>query len=259
MPENSSLRSLPSRLNSHHLLSPIIYTGHDKNLIEDTKQLLLNNCFLSLCTVEQQDLIMKNIKISRYYRQQMMFKHGQVCDELFIVLQGVIKLSWNLVDGKCITHYFLPAGLMINIVPLVLGRPLMHDCSAHETTVIASIPRHAFLSVLQQNPAFSQKIFELVCQRYYTMFEDTYHQINHSLRTRLVYKLLFLIDYFSQPSKNTMQINIKLSQEHFAELLQTSRQSINKEFRWLAQQGIIEVKYNQLVILDLDKLKSLSH
>lgn len=247
--------SLPPQ---HLSLNTPALSFNDRELSQQAAAILLHHYFLHLCTPEQQNQLIQHIRISRYHRQQTILKQQQSGQELLIVLQGTIKLSWNLADGKCITHYFLPAGYMMNIVHMVLDRPVVHDYSAHEPTIIAAIPRQVFMAVLQNNHLFSLKIFELICKRYYALFEATFQQINQSLRTRLVHKLLFLVDHFSHAEANIIQINIKLSQEHFAELLQTSRQSINKELRWLAQERIVEVKYHQIIILDLQKLKALS-
>lgn len=66
------------------------------------------------------------------------------------------------------------------------------------------------------------------------------------------------MDYHSYQDKDKILLNLKLSQENLAELLQTSRQSINKELAALSNQNIIEVKYNQIFILDFEKLSDIA-
>jgi DNA-binding GntR family transcriptional regulator len=66
------------------------------------------------------------------------------------------------------------------------------------------------------------------------------------------------VDYHSYQDKDKILLNLKLSQENLAELLQTSRQSINKELAALSNQHIIEVKYNQIFILDFAKLSNIA-
>lgn len=246
-----------SSLTDHHLSSPILYYVNDKELVEQAKQHLLKNYFFDLCTTEQQNQLIKSIKISRYHHGQMIFRHSIPCHEVTLILSGAIKLGWNSSDGKCIAHRFLPTGFLINIVPLVSRRPMMHDHIAHDSTIIATIPGKVFLSLLQQNPQFAYTIFELICKRNHLLFEDVYHRVSQPLRVRLAREFMILVNYFSRQEQQSIKITIKLSQEHFAELLQTSRQSINKELLWLSQQGIAEAKYNQITILDIKKLRAL--
>lgn len=243
----------------YHLSSPILYYIQDKDLLEQAKQYLRHNYFFDLCTEEQQNQLLKSIKIARYHHGQLIFEQHEAGQNITLILNGAIKLSWNTPEGKCITHRFLPTGFLINMVPVVSKRPLMHDHFAHDSTIIANIPGQVFLSILQNNQQFAYAIFELICIRNFLLFEEVYHRSALPLRIRLAREFCLLVDYFSKQEDNKIRITIKLSQEHFAELLQTSRQSINKELLWLSQQGIAEAKYNQITILNLKKLKALVH
>lgn len=78
------------------------------------------------------------------------------------------------------------------------------------------------------------------------------------MRTRLAKELLFLVDFHSQQDNNQFLIKLKLNQENFAELLGTTRQSINKEFAWFSEHEILEVKYNQILILNYDALNTIA-
>ncbi|MCE1270654.1 MAG: Crp/Fnr family transcriptional regulator [Acinetobacter sp.] len=259
MLESSTATANSSGLTPSHLSSPILYYVNDKDLIEQARQHLFNNYFFDLCTAEQQEQLMKSIKISRYHHGQTIFRQGIACNELTLILKGTIKMSWNIDNGKCITHRFLPTGFLINIVPLMSKRPLVHDHIAHDATIIATVSGEIFLSILQNNPKFSYNVFEMICKRNHILFEETYHRASQPLRIRLAREFMILVDFFSKQEAEGIKITIKLSQEHFAELLQTSRQSINKELLWLSQEGIAEAKYNQITILDLKKLKALLH
>ncbi|GAA5013154.1 Crp/Fnr family transcriptional regulator [Acinetobacter puyangensis] len=259
MLKTAHLESAYPKIEKKFTTLPAPIQFQNKSLQHTAQEFLLNYKLIQLCTPEQQQEIFKHLKISRYHSNEMIFHKNTSCNELTLILRGSIKLAWHIADGKQIVHRFIPAGCLINIVPLISRLNLTHDHVAHDATVIATIPGHIFYSILKQNHQVSLAVLELICNRNHLLFDDFYHQSTQSLRGRLARHLLLLVEYFSYQDKQDTTLNIKLSQENFAELLHTSRQSINKELLWLAQQGIAEVKYNQIHILNLGKLRSLIH
>ena len=53
-------------------------------------------------------------------------------------------------------------------------------------------------------------------------------------------------------------IQFKMSQQEFAELLNVSRQTLNKQLQYFIQQHIVEWNYSQIRILDFQRLKQIS-
>ncbi|MFU8925703.1 Crp/Fnr family transcriptional regulator [Acinetobacter puyangensis] len=259
MLKHTPVESAYPKIERHLTTLPSPIQFQNKSLLQTAQEFLLNYKLIQLCTAEQQQEIFKHLKITRYHSNELIFHKNTSCNELTLVLRGSIKLAWNVCEGKQIVHRFIPAGCLINIVPLISRLNLTHDHIAHDAAVIATIPGPIFYSILKQNHQVSLASLELICNRNHLLFDDFYHQSTQSLKGRLARQLLLLVEYFSYQRDQATALNIKLSQENFAELLHTSRQSINKELLWLAQQGIAEVKYNQIHILNLEKLRSLIH
>lgn len=53
-------------------------------------------------------------------------------------------------------------------------------------------------------------------------------------------------------------IQFKMSQQAFAELLNVSRQTLNKQLQYFIQEHIVEWNYSQIRILDFQRLKQIS-
>ncbi|MDS7936062.1 Crp/Fnr family transcriptional regulator [Acinetobacter sp. V91_7] len=211
----------------------------------------------SLSNTEKSTLI-QHLKIRKYYHNQTIYNQNDPCTDINILLEGALKLGWSTSQGKYHTDIFVPSGTLINIVPIVTGQPLLHDHIAQGRTVIANLPGQLFMDVIRNNADALFMVLKLICVRTQLNREQNFIYSTETLQTRLAKKLVFLVDYHSYQDKDKILLNLKLSQENLAELLQTSRQSINKELAVLSNQNIIEVKYNQIFILDFEKLSDIA-
>lgn len=223
-----------------------------------TIRILDNYQMLQDLSLEDQEKLIKHIKIKKYYHNQLVYKHNSECKEVSVLVSGALKLGWNMENGKYLTDIFVPIGTIINIVPIFSGRPYVHDHIAQGKTILASIPSDIFIETIQNNAQTLTKILKLICARTQISRERKFFYSTESLRTRLTKELIFLADFHSYQEKDRYFLELKLNQENFAELLRTTRQSINREFAWLAEQHIIEVKYNQIIINDYEALKALA-
>ncbi|MEN8549992.1 Crp/Fnr family transcriptional regulator [Acinetobacter soli] len=220
--------------------------------------ILENYQFIQSLSHTEKSTLIQQLKIRKYYHNQTVYNQNDSCTDINILLEGALKLGWSTSSGKYHTDIFVPSGTLINIVPIVTGQPLLHDHIAQGRTVIANLPGQLFIDVIRNNADALFMVLKLICVRTQLSREQNFIHSTETLQTRLAKKLVFLVDYHSYQDKDKILLNLKLSQENLAELLQTSRQSINKELAALSNQNIIEVKYNQIFILDFEKLSNIA-
>lgn len=221
------------------------------------QDILLNCNFMNYCTEIEKQKLYESIRIKHFYQGQMIYKRNQKCAEIFIVLSGVIRLGWDAEDGKQIIHRFIPSGILLNIIYGLPHIQLEHDYIAHDATIIATISSNIFQNILKQNSQVLYTIFQMVCRRNRLLDNDIYNQSVQSLRIQIARQLIYLIEYFSSQNNDLIKLDLRISQENFAELLKISRQSFRKELQWFLDEGIIESEYSQIYIRDVDKLKAI--
>lgn len=229
------------------------------NYLQWAKQQLNDFKFIEHFTEQEKQYLCSHIKIKHYFNGQTIYQRAQACHEIMLVLKGTIKMSWHTVAGKQVIHKFIPSGTLLNIIYVMSDTPFEHDYVAHEATVLAVISGQVVKQLLQQNPPALYLVFEMVCKRNRVLDNDIYHQNTQDLKLQLARQLLYLMENFSGHSSASAiaKLNIKLSQENFADLLRTSRKSIKKELDWFVEAGIIETSYNQIKIVNTVKLKQL--
>lgn len=260
--KNSSIIEFrnPISIYQHELDSEAVldYSFSQHDFIQKTIRILENYQFIQSLPEADKSKLIQHLKIRKYYHNQTIYSQNDPCTEINIILEGALKLGWNTTSGKYHTDIFVPSGTIINIVPIVTEQPLLHDHIAQGRTVLANLPGQLFINMIRHHPDALFMVLKLICVRTQLNREQNFISSTESLTTRLAKKLVFLVDYHSYQHKDKILLNLKLSQENLAELLQTSRQSINKELAALANEKIIEVKYNQISILNYAKLSQMA-
>jgi CRP-like cAMP-binding protein len=75
------------------------------------------------------------------------------------------------------------------------------------------------------------------------------------LRARVARTLVMLAAQHGQGGAEGVEIQLRLTQEEYADMLGVSRQSLNRELRALEQAGAISLTYARLVVRDLAALR----
>ncbi|MFC4954026.1 Crp/Fnr family transcriptional regulator [Acinetobacter puyangensis] len=233
-----------ARLNSYYLAQ--------------AKQILENYQFIQHLSEQEKQRLLVNVKIKKYYHNQIIYAQNAQCEDINIIVDGTLKLGWTMPNGKYHIQTFMPSGTLINIVPIMAEQQHIYDHISQGDTILANISGRVFLDVLKTNAQALYMVLKLICIRTQLNREQIFFASTESLRVRLAQELIFLVDYHSYQTHDKILLSLKINQENFAELLQTTRQSINRELSWFAEQGILEVKYNQISILDYHQLNEIS-
>jgi CRP-like cAMP-binding protein len=78
-----------------------------------------------------------------------------------------------------------------------------------------------------------------------------------SISQRLAQRLLFILEGYGNRS-SIQDFNIQISQDQLANMLTISRQTVNQELNTFEKQGIIQLGFKKIEVLDLEKLKKLA-
>jgi CRP-like cAMP-binding protein len=70
--------------------------------------------------------------------------------------------------------------------------------------------------------------------------------------------LLMLVDQHGRGSQSGIEIDLKLSQDEFADMLGVTRQSLNRELKNLEKQGLISIAYSRITLVDMPALQCLA-
>ena len=123
------------------------------------------------------------------------------------------------------------------------GQPSIHDVTARGQSDLVLLPRDGLMLAMQRFPALSQQVMRLLCIR----ARWGYDMLAAQTLMRLPVRVARLLDSQRQGAGGAV---LRLSQTDLADMLGTTRQSLNVELQRLQRAGIIALGRSRIEVLD---------
>ena len=176
--------------------------------------------------------------LSSFRKNKKVFQQGDKADAVFYIREGKVKVSVTSERGKEAVVAIHGDGDFFGEGCLT-GQPLrLATVIAMTECVIMRIDRSAMVSVLHNEPKFSELFMSHLLARNVRVEADLVDQLFNSSEKRLA-RLLLLMANFGKQGKPEPVI-AKISQEMLAEMIGTTRSRINVFMNKFRQLGFIE-------------------
>jgi CRP/FNR family cyclic AMP-dependent transcriptional regulator len=163
--------------------------------------------------------------IAAFPRKQTIFDQGDVCDAVFYIQTGKVKVTVLSKSGKEATIGILNEGDFFGEGCLV-GQPIrMCSASAVVDCSLMRIEKKAMMEVIHREHSFSDMFVAYLLTRNIRYEEDLVDQLFNSSEKRLA-RILLLLAHFGKDGKPEVAIP-HISQETLAEMVGTTRSRIN--------------------------------
>lgn len=187
-------------------------------------------------------------RIERFAPKNVIFQKGDPGDSLYAIASGRVGITTISEEGKEIFLNFLDAGEVFGEIALLDGKERTAGAIAMEPTELLGVRRADFLPLLERDPKLCIRLMIVLCERIRwtsDIIEDT---IFLDIPRRLAKRLLTLVEQYGESADAGIRIKIKLSQEHLAQMLGVTRESVNKGIRLLEGKGIIIYKKGYIIV-----------
>ena len=201
------------------------------------------------CGAETLEKFVTQGRVREFRRGETICRQGEDAHALGVILRGMVEVSSAAPSGKrhVLTH--LSSSEIFNLVPLLDHEAVVYDARAHEPTTILFIPEAVFLAALDHEPQMARDLMHLQSFRFRALSGYLSDEMLMPLRTRCARMLLAMVELHGAPrADGSFLIDLKLSQEEFAEMIGRSRQSVNQELQKLEEAGLIETAYSRFVV-----------
>lgn len=188
---------------------------------------------------------------------ELLCRQNDVVDSLCLVIDGTLDINFSTAQGKrhIVTH--LEPGQIMNLIPVMDGQRAIHNAYAHEDVLVLLIPAALYRANVQAHAESANAILHLMCTRSRLLYETVSDNALLSLRARCARLLLSLLSSYGLPRAQGMAISLKLSQFELADMLGTSRQSVNKELKALEREGLIQMTYSHFIVRNQQLLQEI--
>lgn len=194
-------------------------------------------------------------RVRRHAAGEYLARRGMAAEELLFLLSGSVEVSACSADGRRAIAWYLAAAEPMNVIPVIDGGPSIHDFLAHTDVTALHVPATAVRDAIRNNARLGLIFLAQLCTRSRATYDALAAEGLLPLRARVARTLVMLAAQHGQGGAEGVEIQLRLTQEEYADMLGVSRQSLNRELRALEQAGAISLTYARLVVRDLAALR----
>ena len=214
--------------------------------------------FQSLCDADLEHLSL-SLRTQRLRKKQVLFRKGDEGTAFYIIKKGKVKIVLSSKEGEEVVPAIFSEGDFFGEMSLLDQKPRSADVVAIEESEVFVLNRTDFLSFLKNSENAIKCIFACLSERLRKtddLFEDASFL---TVSGKLAKKLIALGKEFGMEDKTAIKINLRLTQQDIAELVGTTRESINKELKVLRDKGLVSTEDGFIQLIDLERLKKRVH
>lgn len=220
-------------------------------------QHLQQNSWFSHLAEPFQNFIIQHGKKLIVEKNAAVFKAQDIFDGVYGVLEGSISLGYIDVNGNEAIAAIAEPIMWFGEISLIDQQPRSHDAVALKKSVVLQIPAQALHDFLLQNPYYWYYFALLTSQKLRYVFLEQIAIQTQSISQRLAQRLLFILEGYGNRAL-IQDFSIQISQDQLANMLTVSRQTINQELNQFEKQGVIQLGFKKIVVLDLERLRILA-
>ena len=197
-------------------------------------------------------------RLSHYPSRKAVFQHGDPANSIYIVRQGRLKLSLNSRRGRCVVFRFAVAEDLLGLSAVL--NQTDHECLAQtlEPSILVAIPRNEFLLLFHRSGEVNSFATRALARDHETLLRGIRRLgMSASVRERLAQLLLNCLE-FSRRDCLPMSIRMNWTFGELAEMVNSSRETVNRIMRQFESEELIALRGSLVVIRNHAKLQFLA-
>ncbi|MCW2798977.1 MAG: Crp/Fnr family transcriptional regulator [Aeromicrobium sp.] len=188
-------------------------------------------------------------------RGEILFNEGDDGDQLYVVIEGKIKLGRTSPDGRENLLAILGPGQMFGELSFFDPGPRSATATAVTDVELKSLGHPALSPVLETHPKVAHALLNQLAGRLRRTNEVVGDLVFSDVPGRVAKALLDLASRFGRRADDGVHVNHDLTQEELAQLVGASRETVNKALADFASRGWLRLEPRSVVILDLERLQ----
>jgi CRP-like cAMP-binding protein len=186
--------------------------------------------------------------------EQVLGDHDRTTD-VFFVLSGSVRVNSYAESGREVIFSEVGAGDIFGEFAAVDGLPRSAAVVAQSDCVLARMSAAKFLEILRSNGAVSVHLVELLVAKIRRMSERVFEVSALAVRERVRRELLRLAATKGTEFRHGIVIRPAPTHYEIAASIGSHREAVTREFNRLEEEQIIEVRRQQIRIVDIAKLR----
>ena len=201
----------------------------------------------------ERDMAVASLRVGDAQPGDSVCRIGRPVTYWFGVVEGLLKMSSENVQGTTITFAGLPPGAWFGEGTVLKREPYRYNIEALRKTVVAGLPVDTFHWLLDHSIGFNRFVMNQLNERLGQFIAAREIDRLNNPDVRVARSLAALFNPVLYPGLGEV---LRITQQELAYLVGLSRQRVNEALTALQAQGAIRVEYGGLRVLDLVALRS---
>jgi CRP/FNR family cyclic AMP-dependent transcriptional regulator len=193
------------------------------------------------------------MRTTKRRRGEWIFVLGDPAERIYLLQEGLIKITALTEDGHEVLHEIIRSGQMFGHTSTILGIPRTSSAQALEDSLLCEIRRKDFESLLTAHPEFSLHLLKSVGRRLKKAEAQLLNVACNDVSTRVKEALIDLIAI--EPGIPDQAIRIRITQQDLANLIGASRQKTSQALKELESSGVLRLMYRSILVTAPHKLR----
>jgi CRP-like cAMP-binding protein len=200
----------------------------------------------------------ERVQLCTFARGDVAFYEGDVGAQIFLILEGKMKISRTSPDGRENLLAVLGPGEVFGELSLFDPGPRTATASAVSDCELAALSHDHMARWLLERPEYARLLLQLLARRLRNTNQAMADLIFTDVPGRVAKALLSLADRFGTAGDAGLVVDHGLTQEELAQLVGASRETVNKALADFAARGWIRLGSRSVVVLDRTRLEKRS-
>lgn len=192
---------------------------------------------------------MGELEQESFPRRYTVFAEGEPGVNLYIVLAGKVKIRRKTTDGRETLIAVLGPTDMFGELALFDPGPRTSTVTTLTEVQAARMDRRALRTWIAAYPDVAQQLLRVLARRLRRTNDTLCDMIFTDVPGRVAKQLLDLASRFGTNTGQTLYVDLNLTQEELAQLVGSSRETVNKALSDFTQRGWIRQQGSRLSIL----------
>ena len=201
------------------------------------------------------DALLGEARLLQLEPGQRLFRRGDPPCGLYAVLEGMMRVGAVSRDGKEALLTLVEPPYWFGEISLFDGQPRTHDAYAEGPARLLQVPQAALQALLAREPGYWRDFALLMSQKLRLAFIALEEMSLLPAAPRLARRLLMMAEGYGETGPRRV---LHLAQEQLALMLSLSRQTTNQILKELQAQGVVQLTYGEIEILDFAHLRRLA-
>jgi CRP/FNR family transcriptional regulator, cyclic AMP receptor protein len=229
-------------------------TGH-ADFTDDDLSTLSQAPLLRELTTDDVAAIRPHTHVVTLRRGDRLYDEGDIDDQLYVVIDGKVKLTRTSSDGREVLVRVQGPGDMFGELAMFDPAYRTSNASAVTDARLAAIAHNELRQVLLDRPAIALLLLRELAQRLRIITDANTNLIFTDVPGRVAKALLELSDKFGTALPDGIHVSHDLTQEELAQLVGASRETVNKALAEFAARGWIQLSAKSVLLIDPDRLR----